>query len=1097
MMMRKLVIFLAAAVLVIMPLAANALGFGNIKLNSALDEPMDANIELLSPTPDDIENLKVNLASSATFMRAGVDRPILLEKLKFAVKQQNDGTYFIHITSRERVREPFLDFLLEMEWQNGRMVREYTVLLDPPGTPRKAPAVVEVPATVAPQEVAKQEQVAPVVSPFAAAPAPEPAAMPEPTPVPVPVPVLTEPAEGEFVLAEGEQMPRIPLTESLEPEPTPEPQVAAAKPEPVPAPVPVEEAAAPVPVPVPEEAVAPTPVAEPAGLPEPSVVDMAMADTFEEDTELFPRIPLTAYGDTAPAEPQVLGELDYGIVQKGDSLWRISEKIRPDDSISVYQVMMALLKSNPDAFVDGNVNRLKVGHVLRIEDPGLLTAMSTQEAQQEFQSQTAVWEEYRQQVAESTEAQPIVAGEVVSEEAATAEPSGELTLASPEGTELQAGAGTTEEVVNDNIVTLRDELRQIREDSLAMGSQNEELNARLQEMDDELARLQRSVSIEDDELAALQQQLAALQAQATESPAVEVAEVTETTVTETPEDVTVTETTESVVAAVEPEPVPEGMAEETPPPVMEEETRSPVEIAEEIATQEQAAPAPVAVTEPEPEVQAESEGILGAVLGGVKSVGEVLQGMFGSSLVMFVALPALLVLIVIGMILIRRRSKSDKYQESILTGGPSSVTGAQEAEEAEEESSFLSDFAVSGAGAIQGDESEVDPLTEADVFMAYGRYEAAEERLKEAIENDPGRKELKLKLIELYHTTKDKPAFEKAAENFHSALGDGANEDPLWQKVVAMGSDLIPGNVLFSGAGAAAMAADMATGGDTGVGLSDSQVMDIGLDTGVFDAGEVATSAEAGGDLDFNLDLEQAEPAATESSGGVDFLDMGEAAAEPEAEAKETSGLDFSLDMGETAAEPETESEDSSGIDFNLDMAGAEAAPVEEAGGDFEFNLDVGESPAAEAEPEPKLESEELSAMDFNVETSDMPQPSGFTSLDEEAEAGPDLDVSMANISMADLAGESDATSEMKMDFETAASEPSSQTMAFDMDAASEEPTEAEISMGDEVGTKLDLAKAYIDMGDPDGARSILDEVMDEGNDAQKEEAQQLLQQIA
>ena len=1033
-MMRKLVVFLTTAMMVAMPLAVHALGFGSIKLNSALDEPLDAYIELLSPTPDDISNIKVTLAPPAAFMRAGIDRPIFLEKLKFAVKQDENGTYYIHVSTKDRVREPFLDFLLEMEWRNGRMVREYTMLLDPPGTARKAPAVVEAPATAAPEQVARQEQAMPAETPFAA-----PAPTAEPVPVPVPFTAAPVAAESsEFVLAEGEQMPRIPLNENLEPEPAPAAKApqAAAPVEPVPVPAPTEpEAAVEAPVPAGEEGVASAPAPEPVGMPE--------STAFADDTELFPRIPLSAYGQKAQPEPRELGELDYGIVKKGDSLWQIAEKLRPNDSVSVYQVMMALLKSNPDAFVDGNVNRLKAGHVLRITDANMLTAMSTQEARQEFQSQTAVWDEYRQQVAEQTTTQPIVAEEVITEQVTEPEASGELTLSSPEGTELQPGAGTSEEVVNDNIVALREELRQIREDTAATGVDNPELNARLQELDEELAQMQRSLSVSDDELAALQQQLAQLQ---TMSDQPVITETTETAVAETPEGEVVAEGTETSVAE-EPEPAAPVPTEEATAEAEVEPGTSPVEIAEQIAAQEPKTPA----QPPEPAAQAEEEGILGTIMGGVKSIGQVLQDVIGGSLIVLIGVPVLLVVIIIGLILLKRRSKADKYQESILTGGSSSVTGAQEIKESEEESSFLSDFAVSGAGAIQGDDSEVDPLTEADVFIAYGRYEAAEERLKEAIENDPGRIELKQKLIELYHTTKNKPAFENSAAEFYAALGAGASENPLWQKVAAMGAELVPGNPLFKGAKAEELP-DMASVSDQGAGLS-NKVMDIGLDTGVFETADPGSTQtpDTGADLDFNLD-------------------MGTAASEPAKTEEQVSDLDFNLDIG-----------------GNESVAEAPASP-EPAGNEMDFNMDFGGAVA-----EPETGETELSDLDFNLDTSDMPQPN----VSDEVEQAPDLDLSMADINMADIdeVNTTDDTSEMKMDFDSMKAEPSSQTMAFDMEPSS--ASSDDIGGADEVGTKLDLAKAYIDMGDPDGARGILDEVMEEGSDAQKEEAQQLLQQIA
>ncbi|MGW8227560.1 MAG: type IV pilus assembly protein FimV, partial [Gammaproteobacteria bacterium] len=165
-MMRKLVVFLTAAILICMPLAANALGFGSLKLNSSLNEPLNADIELLSATSADVSGLSISLASPDAFLRAGIDRPALLSELKFAIQQREDGTYYINVTSRSAVREPFLNFLLEMNWQNGRMLREYTMLLDPPTQVRKQPTVVEAAPTVAPAVVAKQEAAEPAATPF-------------------------------------------------------------------------------------------------------------------------------------------------------------------------------------------------------------------------------------------------------------------------------------------------------------------------------------------------------------------------------------------------------------------------------------------------------------------------------------------------------------------------------------------------------------------------------------------------------------------------------------------------------------------------------------------------------------------------------------------------------------------------------------------------------------------------------------------------------------------------------------------------------------------------------------------------------------------
>ncbi len=1069
-MMRKLVVFLTAAIMICMPLAANALGFGSLKLNSSLNEPLNADIELLSATSADVSSLSISLASPDAFLRAGIDRPALLSELKFKIQQRNDGSYYINVTSRSPVREPFLNFLLEMNWQNGRMLREYTMLLDPPTQVRKQPTVVEAPPTAAPAEVAAQEAEAPAESPFVE---PEPAVVEMPlteveteVPAEMPaVPVLGE--EGEVIEPAAEEvMMAEPVAEEVL---VAEPMVEEVPPEPMAAEVPVLSEEGMVVEAAPEEAVPPE-AAELATVPvlteegqvmEPAPVEDPQLDIFTDDSELLPRIPLAAYGQ-APAQEvayEPAGELDYGIVRKGDNLWTIAEKLRPDESISIYQVMMALLQSNPDAFVDGNVNRLKVGHVLRIEDASLLTAMSQKEAALEYQAQTEAWEGYRQQVAAAPTTQPIVASEVETGEVAEAEPSGELTLASPEGTELQPGAGVTDEAVSNDIVTLQDELRQVRNDASLQRNRNVELNTKLQELEEELSRLQRSLTIKDDELAALQQQLAELQEQpveAGEMPA-------ETAAMPEPVEAAPAEPVQEETASMaEPEPVTEEVAEETPEAAPAATMAETAEAEPEAVTKPAKPVLPPVAAAPSPPPQAEA-GVMDTVMGVVQNVGDTLSGMFGNmvgdSLLIFIALPVLLVLIVLMLILVRRRRKSGQaYQESILTGGPASVTGAAEAaEESEEESSFLSDFAVSGAGAIQTQDSEVDPLTEADVFMAYGRYEAAEERLGEAIKNEPDRPELKLKLLELYHATKNKPAFENSAEDFYASLGDDANTNPMWQKVASMGAELVPGNPLFSGGKGAADLPDLAASQDPGLGFSESQVMDIGLDTGVFDAADIGASSqptEAAGDMDFNLDFGESAPAK---------------------EKEEAGGMDFNLDMGES--QPEPAQEETGGMDFNLDMGESQPAAEEEKGG-LDFSLDMGES-ASEATP---AGGEDAGALDFDLDM-------------DEVSSGP-------------------PTAEMSMDFSTEEAE-KDDTMSFDLGEGFDEGTtsmpeptmddmalggEAEdldIGGGDEVGTKLDLAKAYIDMGDPDGARSILDEVMAEGNASQKQEAQALLDQIA
>lgn len=1095
-MARKLVVLLTAALIVFIPMSAGALGFGKIRMLSALNEPLHAEVDLSSATPQDIKSLKIQLASQTAFQRSGIDRPIQLEQLKFEIKSRANGTKYIKISTRKSVREPFLNFLLEMNWKNGRMLREYTVLLDPPDRmPKPQPTVVEAPVTKAPEPVVIAEPEAPIIeeSPFADAPVPEPAPEPE-------IVVTAEP--------DGELFPRTSIAE-----PEPEPEIVIPEPEPVPSKamepeqVVIEDAPTPEPVPTPEaetvaaESVMVEPIPEPElepipepipesetvaadsvvvePIPEPVIVEETepapeaeFVDTSEPftDEELFPRIALTSFKesdlddvdidaiDVAPAEP-ISGELDYGITAKGDNLWTIAEKMRPNDGVNIYQVMMALLQSNPAAFVDGNVHRLKVGHVLRIEDAGLLNAMSHAQAAEEYQVHTQAWEEYRQQIAAETPQQPIFASEVdtVEAEAPPTEPSGELTLAAPEGEELRTGAGASSDADASELAALSAELQQVSKAAQAEQNKNIQLNARLKELQEEIDNLQRAVSIKDSEFAALQQQLSEIDAQkaAAPPPVPEPAPVVEE-VPPPPAAVVEPAVEEAISPAAEPEVVVDDTVDvevvsDTPPPEAAMET----EIAQ-AEPETQPTPAPV------PE-----KGLVDQVMGAVSSFG----GMLGNPVYLAIGGGAVLILIILMVIIMRRRSQTaaeSAFQESILTGAAaidSKIPATQEPiiSNISESSSFLSDFAISGAGAITAEDSEVDPLTEADVFMAYGRYEAAEERLLEAIQSDPARSELKLKLLELYNTNKNQTAFESTAEEFYASIGEEASSDPMWQKVVAMGAELAPDNPLFSGGDVGVSSGTDETVVPASEAAAAGEVMDIGLETGVFqteDFAAVEEAASAGGGgatetIDFNFDSDSSL-GKDDSSVEFSLADVTVVPGESDEDGVD-SVLDFNLDTGdevgpnsglpEVAASTEDSSDTSdASLDFDLD-----------AGGDTGTGAE-----SADDEPTMMIDSKDL----------------GLEG--EEAQA----EVSEASLEF-DLAGPGDK-----------ADDDDSTMVDLNLDAA--DASDLEIPDGvDEVGTKLDLAKAYIDMGDPDGAKSILDEVMDEGSTPQKQEAQLLIQQIA
>jgi pilus assembly protein FimV len=158
-------------------MGAFALGLGDINMHSALNQRINADIDLLSLRPGDADSIKVILGSPEDFTRAGLDRPYVLNQLRFLVVAKGKGRYRIHVSSEQPIREPFLDFLIQVTWRGGQLLREYTVLLDPPVLMPAPVQVITAPVTrtVAPESAAVTAPAAPVATPSATPAMPEPA----------------------------------------------------------------------------------------------------------------------------------------------------------------------------------------------------------------------------------------------------------------------------------------------------------------------------------------------------------------------------------------------------------------------------------------------------------------------------------------------------------------------------------------------------------------------------------------------------------------------------------------------------------------------------------------------------------------------------------------------------------------------------------------------------------------------------------------------------------------------------------------------------------------------------------------------------------
>jgi pilus assembly protein FimV len=372
------------------------------------------------------------------------------------------------------------------------------------------------------------------------------------------------------------------------------------------------------------------------------------------------------------------------------------------------------------------------------------------------------------------------------------------------------------------------------------------------------------------------------------------------------------------------------------------------------------------------------------------------------------------------------------------------------------------DHGVSFDDTLSSEESadldKGDPLAEADFHMAYGLYDQAADIVKQGLEKEPGRRDYEIKLLEIYFVSGDKENFLASARRFDASRDDGDGAD--WDRVLIMGHQLAPDDPLFEGGAP--------RGG-----------VDLNLEGG-----------------DSRVDLELLSPPGEE---GVD-LDLGQAlqAADSEADTGESKALDIDLDIDDTGLIRTAEME-------RLRDQTAEMPTVE-----MPRAHGQGDSPTMEAtrlQPAPGTEATvEMAMDDLGIDIGDV----DAVSEDDVTQLLPAAD---------DLSGLADAAGEMDFDLTEAASgEPpadeGAETQILDIGGAIEESIESTGAAGrisldelpqmselepvtmSEVGTKLDLAQAYVDMGDPDGARSILEEVLKEGSASQKQEARRLLDSL-
>jgi pilus assembly protein FimV len=960
--LKKLTAAVASAL--VLTSAANAAGLGKLTVLSALGQPLRAEIELTSVSPEEASGLVAKLASADAFRSANIDLNPALLSLRFAVEQRG-GRQFIRVTSTQPLNEPFVDMLLELTWNNGRLVREYTFLLDP------AELRATQPAQVAANETARP-RAATAATPAGAGAAQAPAA---------------------------------------------------------------------------ERAARPARQSTPA-----------------------------AAAAAAPAAAGSAGQADEYRVRRGDTLGGIAAQLKPAD-ISLDMMLVALYRANPEAFIGNNMNRLKSGRILAVPDAdGIRSSTNAGEARGVVVAHAADFNAYRNKLAGQ-----VGASEAVKAPAATQGAGGKITTkveerptaANESADQLRLSKAAADAAAGKG-ATAGSEDRIAKEKQLADAQQ------RVQELERNVGDLEKIATVKNKAAAEAAQNAA-------NKPA------------------------DAVLAKTEPAPAP---------------APAPKKLAPIKPAAKPAAPAEL--------------GVFDFIMDNLAMVGG-----------------AAVALLLGGLLVAQRRKKKDAKADldpSIL-GAPSepahslfAETGGQSVDT--NNSVFNSSFAPS---ASQLDTNEVDPVAEADVYIAYGRDAQAEEILKEALRTHPERLPVRLKLLEIYAARKDARAFEAQASELHGATRGHGDE---WAQAAALGLALDPLNPLYANSAAPTGPAPSSEE------LGQQAILSKALDDAY---GAAAEEAPARAPMSFDEHFADAmgtaqpapepvtnAPAKTADDNALDF-DLGglsfEPVTAPAPEAKiDANDLDFDMrDFDAPTAvpapaqpTPDQPAADDAALDFSFDMdfdapkaapAPAAAAPgsdidmadlakefdlpdlptghlnapeqakAADALSDPLFDLDtmdfgVDAPQPAKAEPAASLDT----ALDFGIEPSPTqasnPTPAADDPLFDLSHLPSDQPEALPTATPAASPSPYAETGKVEPNFEAAPLDVSTLDLDLPGDGTLPLPEVHSLSGGEEgdgalsavhmeMETKLDLAIAYQEIGDKEGARELLEEVIRGGSDEQ------------
>ena len=800
----RILVFLVSACFSVLAGQVNALGLGEITLKSSLNQPLVAEIELLQVRDLTDTEVLVTLASYEDFERVGVDRLYFLTDLKFDVQLSESGKSMIVVTSKKHVREPFLNFVIDVQWPSGKLLREYTLLMD-------LPVFADEP--VQPVNTARSQT------------------------------SQTRSSSGsQPAKSTGVSNPRASY-----------------------------------------------------GTQRASANNQNFQPTYD--------------GDTYP-------------VKRNDTLWEIAEEVRPSGSVSIHQTMIALQQANPNAFINSNINLLKNGHVLRVPSLSEIQALNQSRSVQQVANQNAEWSgrEYSAEVSGAP-----LAGSRTADRSRRAPTSseGRLKLSSPDdtydSTEGRSGGAPSDfssEAIENELAITMEQLEKAQRD-------NADLRSKVESMEQQMETMERMVDVVNEQLRALQ--LSAKKNAEAEASNDDLYGQDDSAIADSSDTDSVTSKADELDELY-------GQGDSTD---SSDSAVSDQDASADFTSDSDAAAEQVVAATPEPVKTAAPRTNTNKVVQRQVPPEPSLFDMIMDNIYYIVAL---IVAVLAGAYyFLKVRAKDDEFDDFF------DELEEQSASPVEEESGSVVEEELP-IDEVQDDELELtdasedvqehvteevetsaqqteDVVAEADIYIAYGKYDQAEEMLVAALQRMPNDEAILVKLLEVH-------ASQENIEGF----------DPLYARLRTFGTE------------DALDRADRLRAGFTDAPEFDESAFSS-VDAGV-ESGELPSSEPSHDDIDTGasadtLDIELDEPSEEGIDADLDAFDrdFGMSGGDDDI------SLDLELDLDEPE-EQDSDTDDELAAAFNLDDAGDSS--------ESDFSLDTGDDLSIQLETDPEFDEKAL-----------------------------------------------------------------------------------------------------------------------------------------